>query len=234
MNRQEFYRKKYQSIKSGWKDSQIIYRDIIDGLVEKDTKILDVGCSHGDFMGSVYQKTEFVYGLDIDEKALAKNKIIKNKIHSSIKKMPFDDSFFDLIVNAWVMEHLENPERAFKEVYRVLKPNGKVIFLTPNVWNYNIWIIRMIPRKFHDFFTRRLYDRQENDTFLKYYKINSVKKIDKILTATGLKKIKVILNDDPTYISFSKFLFAFACFLEKLLDKWFNFAKVHIIGIYEK
>jgi ubiquinone/menaquinone biosynthesis C-methylase UbiE len=234
MNRQEFYRKKYQSIKRGWRDSQIIYRDSIDGLVDKDTKILDMGCGHGDFMESVYQKTEFAYGLDIDEKALAKNKIIKNKIHSSIKKMPFDDNFFDLIVSAWVMEHLENPEEAFKEIYRVLKPKGKVIFLTPNVWNYNIWIIRLIPKKFHNFFTRKLYDRQENDTFPKYYKINSTKKINKILTVSGLKKTKIILNGDPTYISFNNSLFAIACFLEKIIDRWFNFAKVHIIGIYEK
>lgn len=36
---------------------------------------------------------------------------------------------FDLVVMGWVAKHLENPQKVFNEIHRVLKPGGKVIFL---------------------------------------------------------------------------------------------------------
>ena len=95
--------------------------------------------------------------------------------------MPFKDNFFDVVVCAWVLEHLSDPNKAFKEIYRVLKPGGKVIFITPNALNYNVWLIRLIPDRFHDFLTKKLYNRQENDTFSKKYLINTPPKIDDLL-----------------------------------------------------
>lgn len=93
----------------------------------------------------------------------------------------------------------------------------------------------MIPNVFHDFFTRKLYDRQEGDTYPVRYKINSVKRIEKTLGPIGFKKSQVILNGDPSYISFNRPLFAFACLLEKILDlRPLHFGKVHLIGVYEK
>jgi len=143
--------------------------------------------------------------------------------------------FFDLVVSAWVLEHLDHPEQVFREIYRVLKPGGKVIFLTPNIWNYNVWVIRMIPNRFHAFFTRKLYGRQANDTYQVRYKINSVNKIDRTLLPIGFKKAQVILNGDPSYISFNKLLFKFARYVESLLDTGFlKTAKVHLISTYQK
>lgn len=235
MRKQEFYRQEYIRIKPNWRDSLTIYRDIINEATNSDTRILDVGCGHGDFLKPVYDKTPHTYGVDPDQEALDKNKLIKNKIVGTVEKLPFENNFFDLVISEWVLEHLPEPEKAFHEIYRVLKPGGKVIFLTPNVWNYNVWIIRAIPNRFHDYFTRKLYGRQEGDTYPVQYKINSVKKIAKILEPMGFKRTQVILNGDPSYISFNKFLFGLARLLEKILDlKPLNFAKVHLIGVYEK
>jgi SAM-dependent methyltransferase len=235
MNKQEHYRQEYRRLKPEWQDSLNLYRNLIDSLTNSETKILDVGCGHGDFLKPIYDKTIHSYGVDPDKKALDKNSFIKNKTVGTVEKLPFESNFFDLVVTAWVLEHLKDPQKAFQEIFRVLKPGGKVVFLTPNAWNYNIWIIRLIPEKFHDFFTRKFYDRQEHDTYSKQYKINSVKKISKTLKPTGFKKFQLILNGDPSYISFNNILFAFACFLEKIMDwRLLQFTKVHIIGVYEK
>jgi ubiquinone/menaquinone biosynthesis C-methylase UbiE len=235
MTKQEYYRQEYRRIRPDWRDSLVIYRDMIDAMTGPDTKLLDVGCGHGDFLRPVHDKTQFSYGLDPDKEALEKNTFIKNKTAGDADKIPFPNDFFDIVISAWVLEHLADPTKAFTEIYRVLKPGGKVVFLTPNAWNYNIWIIRLIPERFHDFFTRKLYGRQEHDTYPKQYKINSIKHIAETLEPIGFKKSQVIMNGDPSYISFNRPLFAFSRLLEKILNfKKLNCAKVHIIGIYEK
>jgi SAM-dependent methyltransferase len=234
-DRQAFYRRAYQRLKPGWNDSLIVYRSVIDALVQAETRVLDVGCGHGNFLGPVYARTPHTYGVDPDVAALRKNTIIKHTIVGTADQLPFEDNFFDLIVAAWVFEHLDQPEQACREIYRALKPGGKLIFLTPNTWNYNVWIIRLIPNRFHDFFTRRLYHRQERDTYRVRYKINSLSAIDKMLLPIGFTPSQVILNGDPSYISFNKPLFALACLFERLLDvKPFQRARVHIIGVYQK
>ncbi len=233
--RQQFYRQEYRRLKPSWQESLDIYRNVIDQYTGEDTYILDVGCGHGEFLKSVYAKTPHTYGVDPDEEALRKNTIIRHTFVGTADKLPFADNFFDLVVSAWVLEHLDDPQATFREIYRVLKPGGKVIFLTPNAWNYNVWLIRLIPNRFHDFLTRKLYNRQEHDTFPVRYKINSSKKIDRTLLPLGFKKVQLIFNGDPSYISFNKLLFRVACFLEWLLDfRFLQPARVHLIGIYQK
>jgi len=183
----------------------------------------------------VYNKTHHTYGVDPDKEALDKKTLIKNKAVGVVENLPFKSNFFDLVVSEWGLEHLPDTQKAFRKIYRVLKPGGKVIFLTPNIWNYNVWIILAIPNRFHDFFTRKLYGRQEGDTYPVRYKINSVKKIAETLEPMGFKKSQIILNGDPSYISLNKPLFAIACLFEKVLDlRPFNFGKVHLIGVYEQ
>ena len=45
--------------------------------------------------------------------------------------MTFADSSFDLFITQDVFEHIMNPEAAFKEIARVLKPGGTHIFTMP-------------------------------------------------------------------------------------------------------
>ena len=235
LNQQEYYRDLYKNLKPSWEKSMEIYKKLIDDSLKKDQRILDIGCGHGEFLKDTYSKTSETFGIDPDKDALAKNTFIKNKVIASAESLPFQNNFFDVITSAWVLEHLDHPIEVFSEIYRVLKPGGKVIFITPNAWNYNAWIIRTIPNRFHEFFTRHLYGRKENDTYPVRYRINTIKKVNKILTSLGFKEARLILNGDPSYISFNKPLFYFACFLEKLLDiKALHFMKVHLIGAYTK
>lgn len=235
MNRQDGYRQKYAELKPGWKDSQTLYRELLEGMICPDIRVLDIGCGHSEFLTKAYSQSNHTYGVDLDASALQKNTLIQNKFVASGENLPFDDNFFDLVVSAWVLEHVEDPEKFFREVHRVLKPEGKVIFLTPNTWNYNVWIIRAIPNRLHDFLTRRLYGREEGDTFPVRYRINSARRIRRLLPALGFKEEKLILNGDPTYISFNRPLFWVARLVERLLDsKVMRNWRVHIIGVFTK
>ncbi|MBI5429091.1 MAG: methyltransferase domain-containing protein [Nitrosomonadales bacterium] len=49
----------------------------------------------------------------------------------NLEALTFPDNFFDLFISQDVMEHIFDPEKAFKEIARVLKPGGAHIFTAP-------------------------------------------------------------------------------------------------------
>jgi ubiquinone/menaquinone biosynthesis C-methylase UbiE len=59
--------------------------------------------------------------------------IIAFKLDVSNKKSPFPDEAFDLCTFLDVIEHVENPDNAIKEIHRVLKKEGFLLLTTPNV-----------------------------------------------------------------------------------------------------
>jgi SAM-dependent methyltransferase len=50
-----------------------------------------------------------------------------------LENMTFEDESFDLVITQDVLEHLFDPEKAFAEIARTLKPGGAHIFTTPLV-----------------------------------------------------------------------------------------------------
>lgn len=48
--------------------------------------------------------------------------------------LPFDDSTADLVLCTEVLEHLHTPAKALSEMYRVLKPGGKLVITVPFLW----------------------------------------------------------------------------------------------------
>lgn len=53
--------------------------------------------------------------------------------NEDLEQQTFNDNVFDLVVTSDVMEHIYNPEKAFKEIHRTLKPGGAHIFSVPLV-----------------------------------------------------------------------------------------------------
>jgi SAM-dependent methyltransferase len=43
----------------------------------------------------------------------------------------FKDNTFDFIIFSHVLEHVEHPDKALKEIYRILKPEGEAIIMAP-------------------------------------------------------------------------------------------------------
>lgn len=49
----------------------------------------------------------------------------------NLERLTFDDETFDLFVTQDVLEHVLRPDRAVREIMRVLKPHGAHVFTTP-------------------------------------------------------------------------------------------------------
>ncbi len=52
----------------------------------------------------------------------------------NVEQMPFSDGEFDSILSTQVLEHVEYPEKAVAEMFRVLKTGGHVLITVPQ-WN---------------------------------------------------------------------------------------------------
>jgi len=55
-----------------------------------------------------------------------------NIINMDVENLMFEDNAFDLIYSWGVLHHTPNMEKAIDEVYRVLKPGGKIIIMIYN------------------------------------------------------------------------------------------------------
>ncbi len=58
-------------------------------------------------------------------------------IVGDVHNIPLDDNSVDAIVCLAVLEHVENPIQAYKEMHRVLKPGGYVFIYVPFLYYYH-------------------------------------------------------------------------------------------------
>jgi SAM-dependent methyltransferase len=112
-------------------------KGIITSILKTDPnrrkiKILDAGCGTGSniIFFNQYGKT---YGADISPVAtkFCRMRGIKNVTTSDVSKLPYKDSSFDLVSCMDVLEHIENEDKAIREIFRVLKPGGEVLLTVP-------------------------------------------------------------------------------------------------------
>ena len=122
---------KYFGIKVLFWASKKLGRNLFDG---KGKRALDVGCSFG-YVTSLLKRAGYeTYGLDISTYAL--HEAIRRKVdafflrHDIQQSLPFVGRVFDLITCFDVLEHLDNPLKALRNMYRACR--GIIICTTPH------------------------------------------------------------------------------------------------------
>src|SRR5688500_4189989 len=102
-------------------------------------RLLEIGVGNGAHFK--YYSTHEVTGIDTSHGMLAKaRKHLKSNIQlckMNGETLLFPNDVFDYVVLSHVIAVVEDPEKLLEEVYRVLKPNGRVFILnhfTPRNW----------------------------------------------------------------------------------------------------
>lgn len=94
--------------------------------------ILDFGCGQKPYKSLFTNATEYV-GVDIENEAHIHDKEDIDYFYDG-KTLPFEDESFDNVFASEVLEHVFNYEEIMPELYRVLKPNGKILITVPFAW----------------------------------------------------------------------------------------------------
>lgn len=105
-----------------------------------------VGC--GDHLRIFKEKGFVVRGLDISERSKEMSPDLNiDVMDSDGKTWPYEGCSFDVIYSKSFIEHLIDPEFFLSEAFRVLKPGGLMVTLTPD------WVANY--KKFYDDYTHK-------------------------------------------------------------------------------
>jgi ArsR family transcriptional regulator len=100
--------------------------------------LLDIGCGRGRLLKLLASRAKRVVGVDIDADArrLARAELlVAGSPNCSLRQgdmysLPFNDAEFDTIILDDVLGSADRPTQAIEESLRLLKPGGRVIFLS--------------------------------------------------------------------------------------------------------
>ena len=104
-----------------------------------DSTFLDIGCNTGFLLVKAAEAGYNVYGIELVavllEQFRRKYKRFANQVFAGRfmdVQNSFSDEMFDIVTGIDVIEHLEDPNADFSNIYRILKPGGIFVIQTPN------------------------------------------------------------------------------------------------------
>jgi SAM-dependent methyltransferase len=159
---------------------------------------LDIGCGHSSFgkwmtreQDAIVASCRKAVGIDLELEALRSHAGFTNKCVGDGCRLPFGSEVFDLVTANMVMEHITNPEALFREILRVLRVGGRLIFRTPNRFGYPTLVARCLPECLKASLARLLDGRLASDVFRTHYNVNSPGQVRHWAAATGLDVEKI-------------------------------------------
>jgi len=103
-------------------------------------RVLDIGCGTGTFSVMLAKRGAIVEGFDISSEAIeiAKKRALINDVQDKVRfqqmslyDMDYPNNSFDIIVGMSILHHIEGKKILADSLYKILKPDGKVIFREP-------------------------------------------------------------------------------------------------------
>ncbi|MFN3404667.1 MAG: class I SAM-dependent methyltransferase [Cytophagaceae bacterium] len=151
--------------------------------------VLEIGCGNGRGLEQIIPHAVQVTAIDKNKELInmlaqdEKYKGIEFKCTTIPPLSVFDDNTFDTIVCFQLIEHLKNDSDFVKDLYRILKPGGKVILTTPNIkftltrnpWHHREYTSEQLLRLFSSSFKKpkiNSYGVKGNDKVMEYYNEN--------------------------------------------------------------
>lgn len=231
LDQQNAYRKRYAQKHPDWQPATTVYEQTIRAHWQTGQTLLDLGCGRGGVLEQVTDLTGQRIGVDPDWDSLVEHRLpTLPRAAANADQLPFVDSSFGMVIAAWVLEHLPQPEHTFAEISRVLEPGGVCIVMTPNRTS-PIALLNRTLKPLQQTLVPMLYGRAEADTFPVVYRANTPQDLAHLAQNAGLTLETCHLIPDPTYLAFNEVLYHASVWMTDLLPlRW----AAHLVGVLRK
>lgn len=217
-----------------FKSGGFFYRRFLREQINHGKVVLDVGCGDGGILSEFRGKAKTIVGVDVNEELLWKNSLVDQKILASGENLPLEPASVDVVTAEFVIEHIENPGRVFAEIFRVLKPGGCFIFITPNLFNPIMFASYFLPFGVHRFLRKKILHKTE-DAHFTYYRGNTYGRLAALGKAAGFSELNLERAGNPEYLAFSPFSVLPSIAFEKLIaSRHLIFLQMYLIGCFYK
>jgi SAM-dependent methyltransferase len=126
------------SLEDGFPDLYLIRSSIRDFLLKEkpnlNGRFLDFGCGEMPYRKMLTEGSAIKEYIGLDLEAATAKRINKPDLTWDGITIPLPDSSIDCAMATEVFEHCSDPELVMKEIQRVLKPNGFLLFTVPFLW----------------------------------------------------------------------------------------------------
>ena len=219
-------------------DPYRLYEKQIAHYLRRKHMLLDAGCGRlAPVLHLFREQVEKAIGVDLVQFSpeLADSGLLL--LNCELTAIPLASASLDLIISRSVVEHLADPACAYAEFHRLLKPGGRLIFITPNVWSYPMVASRIIPNRFHAAVVDWAEGRPKDDTFETYYRSNSFRAIRRLAAGTAFEVTSLSwLTMFPNYLMFHPWAFRAGIAYERLVSRVrpLNFLQHWILAVLTK
>lgn len=189
----------------------------VDLLLSPEHTLLDAGCGRTAPVLAKYRgRAARLIGIDAVDFTASVPEVELHR--GDLAFTGLETASVDLIMARSVMEHVSDPKTVYAEFARILRPGGRFIFLTANLWDYASLIAAAVPNRFHPWIVARTEGREEHDVFPVEYKSNTRRAIRRAAGYAGLGIERFeYLGQYPCYFMFNGALFLAATAYEKLI-----------------
>ena len=153
--------------------SEII--DLINNVKKEKIKVLEVGAACGNTLLKIsnINKTAKLYAIELNKSSAEIASTFAEVINIDVEKeeIPYEESFFDCIIFADVLEHLYNPEKVLKSFKKYLKKDGIIVASIPNVMH--ISVVKDLLRGFWTYSEAGILD----NTHIRFFTFNEIKQM---------------------------------------------------------
>lgn len=120
----------------------------LDKIDFRNKQVLEIGIGQASDSMQMINRGAIYYGIDLTEESVRRAKerfMLFNKAYEQILKadaqnIPFPDNFFDIVYSHGVIHHSPGIEKIITEIYRVLKPGGKVVVMLYHKQSVNYYL----------------------------------------------------------------------------------------------
>lgn len=99
-------------------------------IVRDGTRVLDFGCGMGRIARPLLSLFDCeIVGLDLSTKMLEHARVYCGNNPKFHPMREYSAQDIDVVICAFTLQHVENPEREVRNIHRVLKPEGRLVLL---------------------------------------------------------------------------------------------------------